>query len=60
MSGYHNNPTANEAAFDEERFFRTGDVVNEDDDGFVWFIERAKEASVCVSFLLAPSDFSPS
>lgn len=33
-SGYHKNPEANDKAFDEEGWFRTGDVATIDEDGF--------------------------
>lgn len=39
MSGYLNNPEANSAAFDGE-WFRTGDIVQLDEEGFLHFVDR--------------------
>ena len=39
MMGYHNNPEANAAAFTEDGWFRTGDVLKIV-DGLVYFVDR--------------------
>ncbi len=41
--GYWNLPDATERAFTEEGWFRTGDVVEIRPDGYVRFVERAKQ-----------------
>jgi acyl-CoA synthetase (AMP-forming)/AMP-acid ligase II len=42
MSGYHNNPEANEAAF-EDGWLRTGDLFRKDENGFFAFVGRIKD-----------------
>ena len=44
--GYWNKPERTEAAFTDEGFFRTGDVVEVRSDGYLRFRERAKELLV--------------
>ena len=43
MIGYLNNPEANEAAFFEDGWFRTGDVGMIDDDGDLIIMDRLKD-----------------
>ena len=43
VAGYFNDPPASKAAIDEEGWFRTGDVVTIDKDGFVQIVDRAKD-----------------
>jgi long-chain acyl-CoA synthetase len=45
-AGYWNNPGATERAFDEDGWFRTGDVVELTDDGYLRFRERLKQIMV--------------
>ncbi|WP_161925963.1 acyl-CoA synthetase [Gordonia crocea] len=43
MAGYWNNPGATAAAIDDEGWFHTGDVGREDDDGYVYIVDRVKD-----------------
>lgn len=40
---YYGNPEANEAAFDANGWFDTGDVVRMDEDGWLFFSDRNKD-----------------
>jgi fatty-acyl-CoA synthase len=42
-SGYYEDPAANEGVFDEEGWFRTGDVATIDPDGFLQIVDRVKD-----------------
>lgn len=46
FKGYHNNDAANAEAFTEDGFFRTGDLGNLDDDGFLRITGRKKDLLV--------------
>lgn len=46
FDGYHGQPEASAAAFDEEGFFRTGDIGRLDEDGFLYVTGRKKEIIV--------------
>ena len=45
MPEYWNNPTATEAAF-HDGWLRTGDLGRMDEDGYVYFVDRAKDMIV--------------
>ena len=46
FSGYWNKPEATERAFTEDGYFRTGDIMVQDSDGYLSFLERSKELLV--------------
>ena len=41
--GYWNQPETTAAAFDEDGWFRTGDLVHKDEDGFLFLVDRLKD-----------------
>lgn len=43
---YYRDPEANAAAFDEEGYFKTGDLVRFDEDGRLYIVGRCKEIIV--------------
>lgn len=43
MDGYWRNPDATLNAVDCQGWLRTGDIVRQDEDGFLWFLCRKKE-----------------
>lgn len=56
FSRYHNNPDATTAAFVDDDWFRTGDIVQIDEDGFVRIVDRVKELIITGGFNVAPSE----
>lgn len=40
---YYRNAAANDAAFDEQGWFDTGDTVKSDEDGWLYFCDRSKD-----------------
>ena len=40
---YYGNPEANEAAFDADGWFETGDIIRSDEDGWLYFSDRDKD-----------------
>lgn len=44
--GYWKKPEKTEAAFTDDGWFRTGDVIRIDDDGYLTFVDRSKQLIV--------------
>ena len=56
ISGYLNNPSANEA-FDQDGFYHTGDIVTCDERSKLWYIvDRKKELIKVRAFQVAPPE----
>lgn len=56
MKGYWNNPSATNAAFDEEGFFHTGDLGYRDEDGYVFIVDRMKEMIIHGGYNVYPRE----
>ncbi len=55
FSGYYGKPDETEAVF-VDGWFRTGDIVTIDDDGFVRIVDRIKELIITGGFNVAPTE----
>jgi long-chain acyl-CoA synthetase len=55
MSGYWKKPDATAEVFVDD-WFRTGDIVTIDDEGFVTIVDRIKEIVITGGFNVAPSE----
>lgn len=53
--GYYGKPEESEAVF-VDGWFRTGDIVTIDDDGFVRIVDRIKELIITGGFNVAPTE----
>jgi long-chain acyl-CoA synthetase len=56
FSGYWNRPDDTSAVLLEGGWIRTGDIVVQDDDGFVTIVDRIKELIITGGFNVYPSD----
>jgi acyl-CoA synthetase (AMP-forming)/AMP-acid ligase II len=56
MTGYLNNPEANATAFDEDGWFKTGDIGFVDGDGWITFTDRLKELIKYKGFQVPPAE----
>ncbi|XP_055643208.1 uncharacterized protein LOC129779643 [Toxorhynchites rutilus septentrionalis] len=56
MLGYLLNEEATRNAFDEENFFKTGDIGYFDKDGFLYVIDRIKDIIKYKNYQISPSD----
>ena len=54
--GYYGNEAATEEAFDEDGWFRTGDVATRDEDGFLWVVDRRKDMINTAGFNVYPAE----
>ncbi|WP_159500101.1 long-chain-fatty-acid--CoA ligase [Microbacterium sp. 18062] len=55
FQGYYGKPEETEAVF-VDGWFRTGDIVTIDDDGFVRIVDRIKELIITGGFNVAPTE----
>ncbi|MEV8266349.1 long-chain-fatty-acid--CoA ligase [Microbacterium sp. NPDC076911] len=55
FSGYYGKPEETEKVF-ADGWFRTGDIVQIDDDGFVRIVDRIKELIITGGFNVAPTE----
>ncbi|WP_456285137.1 long-chain-fatty-acid--CoA ligase [Microbacterium sp. JZ101] len=55
FGGYYGRPEATAAVFHED-WFRTGDVVTMDDDGFISIVDRIKELIITGGFNVSPTE----
>ena len=56
FSGYYQKPDETAAVFVDGDWFRTGDIVTMDDDGFVSVVDRIKELIITGGFNVAPTE----
>ncbi|WP_431277018.1 long-chain-fatty-acid--CoA ligase [Leifsonia poae] len=56
FSGYWRKPEETEKVFADDGWFRTGDIVTMDEDGFVRIVDRIKELIITGGFNVAPTE----
>ena len=56
FSGYYRKPEETSAVFVDGGWFRTGDIVTMDSDGFVTIVDRIKELIITGGFNVAPTE----
>jgi len=56
MSGYFNNPSASQAAFDNENYFHTGDLAYVDEEGYFFIVDRLKDMFISGGENVYPSE----
>lgn len=56
MMGYLHNEEVTEAAFDEEGFFKTGDIGYFDKDGYLYVVDRIKDIIKYKNYQISPSE----
>ncbi|MFC3298370.1 long-chain fatty acid--CoA ligase [Arthrobacter agilis] len=56
FQGYWRRPDETHAALIDGEWFRTGDIVRMDDDGFLTIVDRIKELIITGGFNVAPSE----
>ena len=56
MSGYLNQPEKTFEAFTEDGFFRSGDIMRRDENGFVFFVSRKDSLFKCNGETVIPAE----
>jgi long-chain acyl-CoA synthetase len=56
MRAYWRNPVATEAALDEEGWFATGDMGREDDEGYLFLVDRKKDVILRGGYTVYPRE----
>ena len=56
MKGYFNNPEATAETITEDGWLHTGDIVQMDEDGYVWVLDRKKELIKYKGFQVPPAE----
>jgi len=56
FSGYHGKPDETAAVFLDGDWFRTGDIVTMDEDGFIRIVDRIKELIITGGFNVSPTE----
>jgi len=56
FSGYHGKPDETAAVFLDGGWFRTGDIVTMDEDGFLRIVDRIKELIITGGFNVSPTE----
>ncbi|KAJ7634478.1 AMP binding protein [Roridomyces roridus] len=56
MKGYLNNRTANQDSFTSDGWFKTGDIVVRDREGYFWVVDRRKELIKYKGYQVAPAE----
>jgi len=54
--GYLNNPSANESSFTVDGWFKTGDILRRDQDGYFYIVDRKKEMIKYKGYQVAPAE----
>jgi long-chain acyl-CoA synthetase len=55
-AGYYQQPEATAAVFTPDGWFRTGDIVRIDEDGYVYIVDRVKDMINCGGMKVYPRD----
>ncbi|KAK8945520.1 4-coumarate--CoA ligase-like 6 [Platanthera guangdongensis] len=56
MKGYLNDEKESESIIDKDGWFKTGDIVNFDQDGYLFILDRLKDTIKYKGFQIAPAD----
>lgn len=56
MQGYWNNPEGTEAVLSSDGWFKTGDIVTIDTDGYITLVDRKKDMIIVSGFNVYPNE----